>query len=208
VDEQEALGSGQNASSSGHPSHPSNHNPPHKRVVKEILTCIDVAAEFENSIRGAGKALSPHLHNPSYLSGKTSAAVTPSEAASSLEGRRTWVALKITAMLPDAHALVSLSKLITAGRQEMKGSSSGLHAVARRHSTAVPSVVPKVEEIPFPGMPIASDLDVVLSSIGSSDVGLTPNEVHQLRELYEDLVDVCKRGQEKGVRIIIDAEHR
>ncbi|KAH6917734.1 proline dehydrogenase [Coprinopsis sp. MPI-PUGE-AT-0042] len=204
VDEQEALGSGHNPSSTDQLSNRSNHDPPHKRVVKEILTCIDVAAEFENSIRGASNALSPHLRNPSYLSGKNSASAA--EAASSLEGRRTWVALKITAMLPDAHALVSLSKLITARREEMKGSHAGFGSRAQRHSTAVPSTVPKVEEIPFPGSAIPSDLDIVLSS-GTSDVDLTPGEIHQLRELYEDLVDVCKRGQEKGVRIIIDAEH-
>ena len=158
-------------------------------------------AEFENSLRGASKALSPPLHNPSYLS-STSTSDTAAIAASSLEGRRTWVAVKITALLPDAYALVNLSKYITSQRKVI-GSASG----PREYSTAVPSVVPQIQDVPFPGAASVSDLDVVLSPSAYSDT-LTPTEVHQLRDLYEDLVDICRRGQEKGVRIIIDAEYR
>jgi proline dehydrogenase len=127
-------------------------NPPHKRIVDEMIRCIDVAADFEDSI--AGK-----VHG----------------------GRRTWVAVKITALLPDAHALIRLSE----------------HVLGTRPRLHLP--------IAFPGCPHPSDLDI-LDGAPTGTIG--PQDIEAVRELYEDLVRICTRAQERGVKIIIDAEYR
>ncbi|KAF7321571.1 Proline dehydrogenase [Mycena kentingensis (nom. inval.)] len=142
VDEAEAMAS----ASSG-----STQNSPHKAIVKEMLNCIDVAADFEANL-GARKA-----------------------------GKRTWVAVKMTALLPDASALIRLSS----------------HIIATRAPTALPLVV-------FPGNPVASDL-AVLSSKGNAL--LTSSDIAMLRELHKDLEAICARASSRGVRIIIDAEY-
>ncbi|KAF8878434.1 FAD-linked oxidoreductase-like protein [Infundibulicybe gibba] len=129
----------------------------HKHIVDETVHCIDVAADFEDSIAGAAT-----------------------------HGRRTWVAVKITALLPDARALINLSSHITSTR-------SGLS-----HS------------VPFPGCPQPDDLDVLdtlPSQISRVPGPLSTSDVESLRELHADLVRICKRAQERGVRVIIDAEY-
>jgi proline dehydrogenase len=37
---------------------------------------------------------------------------------------------------------------------------------------------------------------------------LTSADITALKELYEDLFRICTRAQERGVKIIIDAEYR
>ena len=132
--------------------------PPHKRIVDETLHCIDVAADLEEEL----KSKSP-----------------------SIKGKRTWVAVKMTALLPDASALLALSSFIVESRKD--------------HRTAA--------AIPFPGSPRIGDLDVILKTPSVGHL-LTPAQVSGVRELYNDLVRICTHAREKGVKIIVDAEYR
>ena len=77
--------------------------PPHKRILDEMLHCIDVAGDFE-------VGLETKTAN-SAVRGDNAASAS---ARRSKTGRRTWVALKMTALLPDAQALIAWSSHITA----------------------------------------------------------------------------------------------
>ncbi|TFK28355.1 FAD-linked oxidoreductase [Coprinopsis marcescibilis] len=209
VDEKAALSSTGNSTSPGAASH---GDPLHKRCVNEIISCIDVAADFEDSMRGA-KVLTPYRNwQLSYLD---QGDLASQEEAGRPTGRRTWVAIKVTALLPDAQALIRLSKCITDQREWMKVHGNGSSV----------SLNTGVERVPFPGSPFATDLDVVLSgswSSGGSDNGngggvdrrfglvhesLSRDDIRDLRRLYDDLVRICHRAQERGVRVIVDAEY-
>ncbi|OCH94220.1 FAD-linked oxidoreductase [Obba rivulosa] len=126
---------------------------PHKQIVAETLHCIDVAADFEDKHRQSG----------------------------GVAGRKTWVAIKLTAMVPRASALIHLSKYLTSTRPELS------------------------EPVPFPGRPRSTDLDA-LSTRTLGDI-LTESDLSELRELYEDLGKICAHAQKRGVKIIVDAEH-
>ena len=172
VDESEAIkksgnpANGNTRSADARDSAPAS---PFKRIVDETIHCIDVSADFEASI------------------GHRDDAAVKGVTVNQM-GRRTWVAVKLTAMLPDAHALIALSS----------------HIVQSRKASPDPTY------IPFPGAARMSDLDVILSrSEPAIDTpSLTQKDVHQLRELYSDLVRICARAKEKGVKVIIDAEYR
>ncbi|KAJ7129960.1 FAD-linked oxidoreductase-like protein [Mycena filopes] len=125
----------------------------HKAIVDEMLHCIDVAADFEDGL-GARQT-----------------------------GRRTWVAVKITALLPDASALIRLSS----------------HIIATRPPISPPPVV-------FPGAPTPSDLDILYTPTPPTDA-LSPADLTMLRALHADLTRICARAEARGVRIIIDAEY-
>jgi proline dehydrogenase len=155
VDEKEATGGSISPRTDG--THNVNTTPPHKRIVDETLHCIDVAADLEEEL----KSKSP-----------------------SAKGKRTWVAIKMTALLPDAGALLALSSYIVESQK-----NDEIH-----------------EAIPFPGLPRIKYLDVIFktSSIGH----LTPAQVSGVRELYDDLVRICTHAQERGIKIIVDAEYR
>ena len=106
--------------------------PPHKRILDEILHCIDVAAEFQVELET----------NNAKSSLRDNAASASSRSAT---GRRTWVALKMTALLPDAHAFIAWSSHITASRKSLPSSSI--------EST-----------VPFPGTARIEDMDIILHS--------------------------------------------
>ncbi|KAH8101479.1 FAD-linked oxidoreductase-like protein [Cristinia sonorae] len=124
--------------------------PVHKRIVQEMIRCIDVAADFEDG----------------YSKDK---------------GRRTWVAIKLTALLPNASSLLALSK----------------HIIDTRPELPVP--------IAFPGKPRSTDLDVLHKP--QTATTLTQQDLDDLKELHDDLIRICTRAQERGVKVIIDAEH-
>ncbi|KAJ7139227.1 FAD-linked oxidoreductase-like protein [Mycena epipterygia] len=131
----------------------SSHKSANKAIVEEMVRCIDVAADFEDGL-GAKQT-----------------------------GRRTWVAVKITALLPDASALIRLSS----------------HILSTRPPTSAPHVV-------FPGNPTSSDLDALYTPKAPKG-SLSPADLTMLRELHADLETICARAQARGVRIIIDAEY-
>ncbi|KAJ7885777.1 FAD-linked oxidoreductase-like protein [Mycena olivaceomarginata] len=126
---------------------------PHKAIVDEMVHCIDVAADFEDAL-GAKQT-----------------------------GRRTWVAVKITALVPDASALIRLSS----------------HIISTRPPTDAPPVA-------FPGNPTPSDLDVLYTPKAPTGP-LSLTDLGMLRDLHADLERICTRAAERGVRIIIDAEY-
>ncbi|ESK84830.1 proline dehydrogenase [Moniliophthora roreri MCA 2997] len=126
--------------------------PAYKRIVNEMIRCIDVAADFEDEVlRGAQT------------------------------GRRTWVAVKMTALLPDAQSLINLSKYLIDTRSPLP--------------------------VPFPGCPRASDLDVLYDKKRTNTGPLTNEDIKSLRELHSDLRRICTRASERGVKIILDAEY-
>lgn len=123
----------------------------HERIVNEMIHSINVAADFEAS-----------------------------QGTNNSQGR-TWVAIKISALLPDARALINLSK----------------HVLQTRSSR---------RPIHFPGCPDPSDLDVLYESRG--EIGpLSTQDIQDLRELHANLVRICSKAQERGVKIIVDAEY-
>ncbi|KIJ98279.1 hypothetical protein K443DRAFT_680913 [Laccaria amethystina LaAM-08-1] len=142
-------------------THPTTSS--HQHIADEIITAIDAAADFEDSLQ-------PDLR------------LTTDPQM----GRRTWVAVKMTALLPNAHALINLSEYITNARLRLQKDA------------------PEAG-IPFPGCPRLGDLDVVLSP--SPGVGLEPEDVRELKELHDDLIRICTRAEERGVRVLIDAEY-
>ncbi|TRM59231.1 FAD-linked oxidoreductase-like protein [Schizophyllum amplum] len=172
VDENAAMGADGAADLSG-PS-------PHAQIVNEMVHSIDVAADFEDA-----------LPSDAFVQGSKPAPTS----------RKTWVAVKLTALLPDAHALHRLSSHILAARKTYRD-----------------SVKPKLAEVEFPGAPHDNDLDAVLGkdAVIKGKEGaipaklpapLTQADALALAQLYSDLCRICARAQERGVRIIIDAEY-
>ncbi|RPD59460.1 FAD-linked oxidoreductase [Lentinus tigrinus ALCF2SS1-6] len=123
----------------------------YKQVVRETMHSVDVAADYEDK----------------HTTGRT--------------GRRTWVAIKLSAMAPDAESLRRLSQYLVDTR---------------------PRITPPVA---FPGCPLPTDLDVLSSPSVAGP--LTEADIAALRELREDLIAICARAQERGVRLIFDAEY-
>ncbi|KAJ7219783.1 FAD-linked oxidoreductase [Mycena rebaudengoi] len=124
-----------------------------KAVVDEMLRCIDVAADFEDRI------------------------------SAKQTGRRTWVTVKITALLPDTSAFIRLSS----------------HILTTCKPTSSPNVV-------FPGNPTVSDLDVLYTPNARKST-LTNTDLLILRDLHADLELICTGAEARSVRIIIDAEY-
>ncbi|KZW00747.1 FAD-linked oxidoreductase [Exidia glandulosa HHB12029] len=104
----------------------------YKERVEETIRCIDVAADFEDS-----------SSSPTAL------------------GRRTWVAVKLSALVPSAEPLRTLST----------------HLEATRPPLAVP----------FPGHARPSDLAVLDTRNVNVHSGLSAGDVKILRELRDDL---------------------
>ena len=128
-----------------------------------MLHCIDVAAGFEEGLASDLPVI---------------------------KGRRTWVAIKITALLPDAHALIALSSSIVKSRKN-------------------PRTPAEYASVPFPGSARIDDLDIILKTPSTGSVSaLTSAQISDIRELYDNLVRICTRAEEKGIKIIVDAEYR
>ncbi|CAA7267709.1 unnamed protein product [Cyclocybe aegerita] len=171
VDQREATApaSPASAGSSSGSVAPKPESDAHKRAVTEMIHSIDVAGDFEDEVTRNGSIS------------------TISEARKCTNERTTWIALKLTALLPHAQALIDLSAHIVNSRKTLPGSS-------------------RETMVPFPGFPRTDDLDVVLHS-RSNPSSLTPAQIHDLRELYSDLVRICLHARERGVKVIIDAEY-
>jgi proline dehydrogenase len=86
-----------------------------------------------------------------------------------------------TALLPNATSLVNFSAYL----------------ISRRRQSG---------DIAFPGHPTYSDLDVLYDP--KANTTLSKEDIAAVRQLHEDLVRICQRAQERGVKIIIDAEYR
>ncbi|KAF7971429.1 hypothetical protein HWV62_21190 [Athelia sp. TMB] len=128
---------------------------PYEAIVEEMIHSIDVAADFEDKLA--------HTHST---------------------GRRTWVAVKLTALLPDPQSLINLSR----------------HLLRSRPASG----------IDFPGCASISDLDVLYASTKNNSQSPSPlsdADIVALRKLHASLQRICTRAQQRGVRIIIDAEY-
>lgn len=71
------------------------------------------------------------------------------------------------------------------------------YLVATRTSSSPP--------VAFPGQPHRSDLDVLLSS--DAPKPLSQDDIKDLAQLRDDLRAICKKAQERGVKIVMDAEY-
>ncbi|KAI0706218.1 FAD-linked oxidoreductase-like protein [Cytidiella melzeri] len=131
-----------------------DRQPVHKQIVQEMIHSIDVAADFEDKHR----------------------------VGRSQRGRRTWVAIKLTALVPDHHILTRLSQYLVEHRSSWSS-------------------------VPFPGTPQPSDLDVLDNHHRLARNTLTAEDITVLRELRADLESICRRASQRNVRVIFDAEH-
>ncbi|KAF8761359.1 Converts proline delta-1-pyrroline-5-carboxylate [Rhizoctonia solani] len=89
--------------------------------------------------------------------------------------RKTWVAIKLSALVPSADSLKRMSKFLLKSRP--------------------------ADDVPFPGTPGSFDMVVFR---GAKEplikAGLTEEDIESLRVLYEDLRTVCNRAKERGIR--------
>jgi proline dehydrogenase len=88
-----------------------------------------------------------------------------------------------TALLPNTNALIKLSSHILASRP------------------------PSSSHIAFPGYPHRTDLDVLYRPVRGSST-LSPEDIMSLRDLHADLIRICTRAKERGVKVVVDAEYR
>ncbi|KAH9911649.1 FAD-linked oxidoreductase-like protein [Fomitopsis serialis] len=126
-----------------------------RQIFRETLHCIDVGASFEDK---------------------------HASSADGVKGRKTWVAIKLTAMVPRAETLRNFSKYL----------------VATRRSSS-PAIL-------FPGQPHPNDLAVLAFPTGPKG-SLSQEDIEDLAQLRDDLRAICKKAQERGVKIIMDAEY-
>jgi hypothetical protein len=93
-----------------------------------------------------------------------------------------------TALVPDAQSLSNLSVYLTRFR---------------------PSLPAPHSQISFPGCAQSTDLDVLYSSKARlKQTVLTSDDIVALGELHSDLVRICSKAKERGIKVIIDAEYR
>ena len=140
-----------------HVSSPPNLNGPtldsSQRALESILHSIDIAGEFEESL-------------------PTSSSAPPTTG--------TWVAIKLSTLLPDPSALWVLSDWIV-----------------HQHIDTEFQL-----QIPFPGAPAAQDLQLFLHS---NDHNIAQH-IQSLRNLHLHLRKICTRARDRGIRLAIDAE--
>ena len=140
-----------------HVSSPSNLNEPtldsSQHALESILHSIDIAGEFEESL-------------------STSSSAPPTTG--------TWVAIKLSTLLPDPSALWVLSDWIV-----------------HQHIDTEFQL-----QIPFPGAPAAQDLQLFLHS---NDHNIAQH-IQSLRNLHIHLRKICTRARDRGIRLAIDAE--
>lgn len=129
------------------------HIPVHKVHIGEIKRSIDAAAEFE-------------AHN-------VTAGLSPG---------KTWTAIKLTALLPDAGSIERYSRYMSNTRTEMC-----------------------LRDIPFPYSPQTEDLDVL--SARSPPAPMTQEDLESIKDLYGELRSLCSRACDKDVTLVFDAEH-
>jgi proline dehydrogenase len=140
--------------------------PPYKRIADELLHSIDVVADFEEGV------------------------MTETTDSPPVKWRRTWVAIKMTALVPDARAILTLSLSIVESRKDLRTPA-------------------KYAVVSFPGSPRIENVDVTLKpSSTDRPTALTHAEISSVWELYDNLVNICTRAQERGIKIVIDAEYR
>ena len=125
---------------------------PSQRALESTLHSIDIAGDFEETL---------------------SASASPTTG--------TWVAVKLSTLLPDPNSLWVLSDWIV-----------------RQHTDTDPQ-----PQIPFPGAPAAQDLQHFFQS--NDDHNITQH-FQSLQNLHAHLRKICTRARDRGIRLTIDAE--
>ncbi|CUA71364.1 hypothetical protein RSOLAG22IIIB_04579 [Rhizoctonia solani] len=96
-------------------------------------------------------------------------------------GGKTWVAVKLTALLPSPDSLKRLSTFLLASRSK--------------------------SNVPYPGTPDSTDVAFFKQGPARTSTELSEGDVAALHELYQSLRQICAQAKKRGVRITVDAEH-
>ncbi|KAG8893546.1 hypothetical protein FRC01_013524, partial [Tulasnella sp. 417] len=133
-----------------------SQTPQYRKNVEEMIHSIDVAADFEDGHSLGSRAV---------------------------HGRKTWVALKLTALVPSATTLVHFSE----------------HLVSTR---------PKDNLVHYPGTPHPTDLEILAPDATRPEGSpLTDEDITTLRVLKDDLERICTKAKDRNVTIIVDSEY-
>ncbi|KDQ17664.1 hypothetical protein BOTBODRAFT_29830 [Botryobasidium botryosum FD-172 SS1] len=98
-------------------------------------------------------------------------------------GRSGGVALKLTALLPSAESLKRFSTYLLETRPPLSA------------------------PVAYPGVPHSTDLAILTDSTRAKSSLLTAEDITTLKDLYEDLRQIAIKAKQRGVKLIIDAEH-
>ncbi|KAG9003332.1 hypothetical protein FRB94_003216 [Tulasnella sp. JGI-2019a] len=142
------------AKARGSPSRKGSGPAQYRKNVEEIIHSIDVAGDFEDRHGRPGVAA----------------------------GRKTWVALKLSALVPSADALKHLSSHLLDAR-------------------------PQDRLVHYPGTPQPTDLDVLSLTKPPVDSPLTVDDLDALRTLRNDLRRICLKAKQRDVKVVMDAEY-
>ncbi|KAG5651849.1 hypothetical protein H0H81_007225 [Sphagnurus paluster] len=148
---------------------------------KGTLLVYSVEVDEAEAMAGASSSTSPHERIVDEIVRCVDAAADFEDSLEA-EVRTTSVAVKLSALIPDAHILVKLSKYLL--------------------TTRPPTPTP----VPFPGSPHDSDLDILSSPIPPTP-DLTPTDLAALRILHMALRRICAHAAARRVRVIFDAEY-
>ncbi|KDN46399.1 hypothetical protein RSAG8_04343, partial [Rhizoctonia solani AG-8 WAC10335] len=96
-------------------------------------------------------------------------------------GGKTWVAVKLTALLPSPNSLKRLSTFLLASRAK--------------------------SNVPYPGTPDSTDVAFFKRGPTRSSTELSDEDIAGLHGLYQSLRQICAQAKKRGVRITVDAEH-
>ncbi|KAG8988197.1 hypothetical protein FRB93_004144 [Tulasnella sp. JGI-2019a] len=132
--------------------------PQYRRNVEEMLHSIEVAGNFEDS-----QAARPGI-------------------STGISGRKTWVAIKLSALVPSAESLSRFSEHLLKTRAEDR-------------------------LVHYPGTPDLADLDVLSLATPPEDSAITRGDLDTLGTLREDLRRICMRAKARNVKLIMDAEY-
>lgn len=153
----------------------SSHIPPYKENIIEVTRVIDAAAEFEGSMR--------HVE----------------DAKGGGKGK-TWCAVKLTALLPDAESIERLSRYLAMKEEKQTSKGWGLTRLFGGF---------KSSRVPYPHTPTLNGLESIIDASSKADLlsPLTHEDIDSIRELHENLRGLCIRAKEKGVTVVFDSEH-
>lgn len=144
-----------------------SHIPPYKENIAEVARVIEAAAEFERTSREQGNARG-----------------------------KTWCAIKLTALLPDAESIERLSTYLAPRESD----STDRWAWLRGHT--------KATRVPYPHTPECDEFDGLLAERKVDPASpLTQEDIESIRELYDNLRGLCRTAKEKGVTVVFDSEH-
>ncbi|KAG5641506.1 hypothetical protein DXG03_005078 [Asterophora parasitica] len=154
-----------------------------------LVYSVEVDEKAASREHGASTPTSPHKRIVDEMLLSIDVAADFEDTLGTKQDRKTWVAIKLSALLPDAHALARLSA----------------HLVATRPAPYSSLQCP--DAIPFPGCAHPADLTVLATTNAAPTNHLTPTDLAALHALYQSLRLICARAHTRGVRVTVDAEY-